>query len=204
MALAELNDRLGGLPNPREAQEIWDDIWHEEAHHSTALEGNTLVLREVRALLDQGRAVGAKALREYNEVRGYATAAQWVYGQALEPDAWHDGNLITINEVRRVHHAAMTPVWDVAPHPDATDREGPGNFREHDIMPFSEGMMPPPWPLVPEQVGQWVTEVCVLGKRIEAGDELEHPCPRSWPGCTTASSASTPSLTATVVRDVSL
>ncbi|WP_244460526.1 hypothetical protein [Microbispora triticiradicis] len=76
MALAELNDRLGGLPNPREAQEIWDDIWHEEAHHSTALEGNTLVLREVRALLDQGRAVGAKALREYNEVRGYATAAQ--------------------------------------------------------------------------------------------------------------------------------
>ncbi|WP_239101074.1 Fic family protein [Microbispora amethystogenes] len=177
MALTELNDRLGGLPNPREAQEIWDDIWHEEAHHSTALEGNTLVLREVRALLDQGRAVGAKALREYNEVRGYATAAQWVYGQALEPDAWHDGNLITVNEVRRVHHAAMTPVWDVAPHPDATDREGPGNFREHDIMPFSEGMTPPPWPLVPEQVSQWVMEVCALGKRIEAGDELEHPLP---------------------------
>lgn len=67
-ALAELNERFGGLPSPREAREIWDDIWHEEAHHSTALEGNTLVLREVRAP-DQGRAVGAKPLSEYNEVR---------------------------------------------------------------------------------------------------------------------------------------
>jgi len=71
-ALAELDERFGGLPSPREAQEIWDDIWHQEAHHSTALEGNTLVLREVETLLDHGRAVGAKPLREYNEVQGYA------------------------------------------------------------------------------------------------------------------------------------
>lgn len=115
-ALAELNQRLGGLPSPKEAQTIWVDIWHQEAHHSTALEGNTLVLREVQTLLEQGRAIGAKPLREYNEVRGYADAAMWVYGQALEPDGWHDGQLLTITEVRRVHQTAMTPVWDVAPH----------------------------------------------------------------------------------------
>ena len=90
-ALAELNQRYGGLPSPEEAQAIWEDIWHQEAHHSTALEGNTLVLRQVQALLDQGRAIGAKPLSEYNEVRGYADAAQWVYGQALEPGDWHDG-----------------------------------------------------------------------------------------------------------------
>jgi cell filamentation protein, protein adenylyltransferase len=42
------------------------------------LEGNTLVLREVEMLLVQGRAVGAKPLREYNEVKGYADAARWV------------------------------------------------------------------------------------------------------------------------------
>ncbi|HEY0496265.1 MAG TPA: hypothetical protein VGD48_10990 [Kutzneria sp.] len=97
--MAELNQRYGGLPNPKEAQAIWDDIWHQEAHHSTALEGNTLVLREVEALLDSGRAVGAKSLKEYNEVRGYAEAAKWVYGQALEPAEWHDGRLLTIGEV---------------------------------------------------------------------------------------------------------
>src|ERR1700739_3457219 len=78
-AIAELNDRLGGLPSPKESEYIWSDIWHLEAHHSTALEGNTLVLREVEALLDKGRAVGAKPLREYMEVQGYGNAARWVY-----------------------------------------------------------------------------------------------------------------------------
>ena len=96
-ALAELDQRFGGLPNPKEAESIWADIWHQEAHHSTALEGNTLVLREVEMLLTQGRAVGAKPLREYNEVKGYADAARWVYGQAMEPGDWHDGRLLSMS-----------------------------------------------------------------------------------------------------------
>ncbi|WHT18714.1 Fic family protein [Crossiella sp. CA-258035] len=174
-ALVELNTRFGGLPSPKEAQSIWDDIWHLEAHHSTALEGNTLVLREVQALLAQGRAVGAKPLGEYNEVRGYADAARWVYGQALEPDDWHDGRLLTISEVRRVHHTAMTPVWDVAPHLEATDREGPGCFREHDIQPFADGMTPPAWPLVPVRMQEWVDEVCLTGGRLRGGEPSERP-----------------------------
>src|ERR1700722_16532613 len=58
-AIAELKDRLGGLPSPKESEYVWSDIWHLEAHHSTALEGNALVLREVEVLLDKGRAVGA-------------------------------------------------------------------------------------------------------------------------------------------------
>jgi hypothetical protein len=174
-ALAELNEQYGGLPNPREAQAIWDDIWHQEAHHSTALEGNTLVLREVAALLDAGRALGAKTLREYNEVRGYADAAKWVYGQALEPGDWHDGRLLTIGEVRQVHYTALTPVWDVAPDPDASDRESPGNFREHDIHPFSAGMSPPSWPLVASRTQQWVEDVCATGDKIQSGEALGHP-----------------------------
>ncbi len=174
-ALAELNQRYGGLPTPKEAQAIWEDIWHQEAHHSTALEGNTLVLRQVQALLDEGRAVGAKPLKEYNEVKGYADAAQWVYGQALEPGDWHDGRLLTIAEVRQIHHTAMTPVWDVAPHPDATDRERPGSFREHDIRPFPGGMTPPSWPLVAAQVQRWVETACITGDKIHSGDDLGRP-----------------------------
>ena len=77
----ELWNRMGGLPNRLEASDIWRGIWFEEAHHSTAIEGNTLVLRQVEALLGEGRAVGDKELREYMEVRGYANAADWVYGQ---------------------------------------------------------------------------------------------------------------------------
>lgn len=74
-----------------------------------------------------------------------------------------------------MHHAAMTPVWDVAPHPEATGREGPGNFREHDIRPFSAGMTPPSRPLVAAQIQQWVDDVCVAGRRIHVGEDLGRP-----------------------------
>lgn len=46
------------------------------------------MLKEVEALLREGRAVGAKQLTEYLEVRGYADAAQWVYRQGLAPGDW--------------------------------------------------------------------------------------------------------------------
>jgi len=167
LAIAEVRDRLGGLPSPKESETIWTDIWHLEAHHSTAIEGNTLVLREVETLLDLGRAVGAKPLRDYMEVTGYAEAARWVYEQALEPDDWSTGGLISVNEVRRIHSLAMTPVWGVAPHEHATDAESPGNFRQHDIAPFAEGMSPPPWPDVPAQLHDWVADVVACGAGLD-------------------------------------
>ena len=101
-AIAELR-RFGGLPRPAEAKAIWDDIWHLEAHNSTAIEGNTLVLREVAVLLDQGRAVGAKDLRDYLEVLGYGEAARWVYAQAVEPGDWIGDAFFAVTEVRHVH-----------------------------------------------------------------------------------------------------
>ncbi|MBK8464058.1 MAG: Fic family protein [Nigerium sp.] len=158
-AIDELHARLGGLPSPKESEFIWSDIWHLEAHHSTALEGNTLVLREVATLLEEGRAVGAKPLREYMEVQGYGAAASWVYSQAVEPGDWHGDDLITIYEVRQVHARAIGPVWEVAPHPEATEREAPGMYREHDLHAFGGGMKPPDWPLVPSLVTGWVEAV---------------------------------------------
>jgi len=158
-AIEELRQSMGGLPAPAAAQSIWTDIWYREAHNSTALEGNTLVLKQVEVLLREGRAVGDKELREYMEVKGYANAALWVYGQAMEPGAWTDGSLLTLTEVRQVHRMALGPVWDVAPHPNATGRETPGNMREHDIAPFPAGMTPPAWPDVPAAMRDWLREV---------------------------------------------
>lgn len=158
----ELGTRLGGLPSPVEAEDIWGDIWYQEAHNSTAIEGNTLVLREVEVLLGEGRAVGGKQLAEYLEVRGYADAAQWVYQQGLAPGDWTTAELITLTEVRHVHRLAMAKVWDVAPHSDATDQEGPGSFRRHGIKPFPGGMRPPDWPDVPAHMTDWVTHACEL------------------------------------------
>jgi hypothetical protein len=169
--IGELRDRLGGLPSPVEAKSIWRGIWLEEAHHSTAIEGNTLVLRQVEQLLNEGRAVGDKELREYMEVQGYGNAADWVYGHGLDPGAWSTESPLTVTDVRHVHKLALDLVWDVASHPQSTDRERPGAFREHDIEPFPEGMRPPPFPEVPHLVTSWIDEA----NHLPQADPLTFP-----------------------------
>ena len=160
--ITELREQLGGLPAPHEARAIWHDIWLDETHHSTALEGNTLVLKQVRRLLDEGRAVGNKELREYMEVRGYADAAEWVYRHGVESDSWSRDALVTLTELRYVHGLALGPVWDVAPHPQAGDDERPGSFRRHDIEAFPGGMKPPSWTDVPVRIDEWLVDAQAL------------------------------------------
>lgn len=151
----ELHGQLGGLPGPSQAEDIWTSIWHQDAHNSTAIEGNTLVIHQVERLLDEGAALGNKQLAEYLEVKGYADAARWIYGQATQPAAFSGDQLVTLTEVRHVHKMAMGPSWDVSPHPSASDREAPGGFREHDIKAFPGGMRPPAWPEVRAAMVDW-------------------------------------------------
>jgi len=150
---------VGGLPLPLEAESIWEGIWHEEAHHSTAIEGNTLVLREVERLLAEGKAVGSKELAEYLEVEGYAKAAQWVYAQAVEQSReWSGAERIHLTELRQIHRLVVEPVWLHSPPDGLHEREGPGSFRQHDIRPFTGGMAPPPFSEVPALVTDWLRD----------------------------------------------
>lgn len=169
--IGELRDRLGGLPSPVEAKDIWRGIWLEEAHHSTAIEGNTLVLKQVEQLLTEGRAVGDKELREYMEVQGYGNAADWVYGHGTEAGAWSVQTPLTLTDLRQVHKLALDLVWDVAPHPQATDDERPGSFRQHDIEPFPGGMRPPAHTDVPHLITDWLREV----ERLPGSDPMTFP-----------------------------
>jgi Fic family protein len=175
-AIFELREELGGLPRPTEAEDIWTSIWYQEAHNSTALEGNTLVLQQVEALLAEGRAVGDKDLKEYMEVRGYADAARWVYNQALDSGDWSTGDPLTLTELRHIHELVIGPAWGVAPHRDATPAEHPGSFREHDIEPFPEGMTPPSWVEVPAAIGEWQRSLSVIsaGEHVVEGIATTH------------------------------
>jgi hypothetical protein len=182
-AVSDLYATVGGLPVPVEAEEIWQGIWHDETHHSTALEGNTLALREVRALLEEGRAVGEKELREYLEVQGYADAATWVYRHAYETAAAGvDGpaQLITVGELREIHVLAVGPAWSHFSPPGRAPAEGPGAYRRHDIEPFPSGMRPPPWPDVPSHVTDWIAEANAMleAKSTARDDGGAHPIAR--------------------------
>lgn len=167
-ALDELR-QFGGLPTSSEAATIWDEIWHLEAHNSTAIEGNTLVLREVERLLDTGQVIGAKPLKDYLEVKGYGDAARWVYAQASGAGPVQSDALITITEIREIHRLVLAPVWEIAPHPDASAAEAPGGFRQHDIRPFAGGMRPTPWPDVAAALTSWSDQAAHLGRRFTDG-----------------------------------
>jgi Fic family protein len=175
--IAELWYQLGGLPTPLEAADIWTDIWTAEAHHSTAIEGNTLVISEVEQLLSDGRAVGSKRLREYMEVKGYANAADWAYRESAWaqretlPLEYSSPGVITLQDVRHLHYLTMNLVWDVDPHPDATPEEGPGSFRQHEVAALSSSLRPPTWPTVPSEMKTWLTAANKLQARSSAFPE---------------------------------
>jgi len=67
-----------------------------------------------------------------------------------------------MTELRHVHRLAMAKVWEVAPHLDATEQEGPGSFRRNGIKPFGAGMQPPDWTEVPALMTDWVNRACAL------------------------------------------
>lgn len=164
LAMDDMKSRFGGLPTRIEAEPIWRDIWREEAHNSTAIEGNTLVQREVDELLDRG-VTGArrKGLTEYLIVQGYATAADWVYQSGIDPDGgWSTDELLTMHDVRQVHQMTMGLAWEIAPPPHALAEEAPGSFRQHEIEQFTGGMRPPTWTTIDAEMAAWLKSVNVL------------------------------------------
>lgn len=150
--------RLGGLPAPGEAREIWKRIWYEEAHHSTAIEGNTLLLKQVRILLEEGRAVGNEELAQYLEVQGYAEAAEWVYQQATAASSQAPTDHITLTELRHIHRTLVESVWRVRPPEQLVAGEGPGSFRLHEIEVFPGGMRPARFSAIHPMITDWLRD----------------------------------------------
>lgn len=63
----------------KEAIESFDNSFAiEYAHHSTAIEGNTLTLIQTKAIIEDGISVGGKELREIYEVVNHNKAFQYV------------------------------------------------------------------------------------------------------------------------------
>ena len=167
---ASCGERLGGLPSPVEAEEIWRGIWLEEAHHSTAIEGNTLVLRQVEQLLEEGRAVGQQGAARVHGGAGLCRCRQ------LGLRAGDPG--------RRVVERRVGVVDGGAPRPSsrADTRLGRGAAPERDregaprLVPparhrtVSRRDAPPAWPEVPALLGDWIGEVADAGRNETASD----------------------------------
>ena len=113
-----LHKSLGGLPRAVEADHILREIWLDDVHNSTAIEGNTMTRAQVVDLVE-GRKASA-TLVEALEVEGYARAADWVYRQAGECLG------VPLDIVSEIHRQVVGLPWAVAP-PATRDR--PGDWR---------------------------------------------------------------------------
>lgn len=114
-----LHSHLGGLPRAVEADHILRQIWIDDVHNSTAIEGNTMTRAQVEDLVERRR-VSADLL-ETLDVEGYARAADWVYREAEQ----YEG--VPVSVVSEIHRQAMGLVWEVDPPPT---RDRPGAWRQ--------------------------------------------------------------------------
>lgn len=85
-----LHKSLGGLPRAVEADEILRQIWLDDVHNSTAIEGNTMTRAQVEDLVEGGR--HRQTLVEALEVEGYARAADWSTATPMTIKACHLGS----------------------------------------------------------------------------------------------------------------
>ena len=108
-AFAELRDRMGGLPNPSRPRASGRGIWYEEAHHSTAIEGNTLVLKQVERLLAEGVPSATRSSRSTWRSRATPTPRSGSTARRSSRETGRDGELLTLTEVRQVHAMAIGP-----------------------------------------------------------------------------------------------
>jgi len=113
---------MGGLPRAVEADSILREIWIDDVHNSTAIEGNTMTRAQVEELVERGRA--SASLVEALEVDGYAMAADWAYRSAAD----HEG--VPVAVVAQAHRLAVELVW--AKQPPAT-RDQPGAWRKSTV-----------------------------------------------------------------------
>lgn len=149
---------IGGLPEPTVFQDVWADIWVEETHNSTAIEGNTLRRKQVQLLLEDGVVSGsAHELKEWLEAKAYGEAARFAYQTAF--GGRYDGReRISETDIRRIHQITVESVWVHFPPEGLRRDETPGGYRTGDIDPLRDGLVPPPKSVVPSLISDWVNK----------------------------------------------
>jgi fido (protein-threonine AMPylation protein) len=151
--VALLETRLGGLPRAVEADHVLREIWIDDVHNSTALEGNTMTRAQVEELVGPQRRVSANLI-EALEVEGYARAADWAYRVA------HDYHDVPVEVVAELHRQAVGPVWSVEP-PSTRDR--PGDWRTSGVTLRGVSVSAPP--AIPPELRDWSASTRELDDR---------------------------------------
>lgn len=120
------------LPEPT-LRSLLDDFTIRYAHHTTAIEGNTLTLEETQVVLEHGVTVGGKTVREHLEVLNVRDAWERLMG-AVQP-----GTPLTEELVLDVHRVLMKGILG----------DDSGRYRRMPVYIRGSMDVPPNWLKVP-------------------------------------------------------
>ena len=125
--------RARPLPEPT-LRSLLDDFTIRYAHHTTAIEGNTLTLEETQVVLEHGTTVGGKSIREHLEVLNVRDA--WERLQS----AGKPGTPLTEALVLDMHRVLMQGILG----------DDAGRYRRMPVYIRGSMDVPPNWVKVPD------------------------------------------------------
>lgn len=146
-----LHEHLGGLPRAVEADQILRQIWIDDVHNSTAIEGNTMTRAQVENVVER-RPIQAQLI-EALDVEGYAEAADWAYRNAQD----YEGVPTVV--VSEIHKRIVQLAWHV--DPPAT-RDEPGAWRRTDVRVGRVRVSLPP--AIPADLSDWSRSTADTGE----------------------------------------
>ena len=120
--------------------EYLSDLMVRMAHHSTAIEGNTLTQGETKSVLVDGYVPRAMDMRELNEVLNYKAFMTFLVEQSTS------GTPLSLSLIRKVHAILCR---------DAIEGM-PGQFKQRPNMIIGAAFTPTPPYLVPSALTDWI------------------------------------------------
>ena len=120
--------------------EYLSDLMVRMAHHSTAIEGNTLTLGETKSVLVDGYVPRAMDMRELNEVLNYKVFMTFLIEQSTSSAP------LSLSLIREVHTILCREAIESVP----------GQFKQRPNMIIGADFTPTPPYLVPSALMDWI------------------------------------------------
>ncbi|XP_072162921.1 protein adenylyltransferase FICD-like [Diadema setosum] len=124
----------------RALQRARAEFYYLQIYHTTAIEGNTLSLEQMRSILETGFAVGGKSVLEHNEVLGMNAALRYINETLM-----HRFGAISLDDILNIHRRVLGFV-------DPIDS---GTLRTTQV--FVGGYVPPPSSEVEDLMEEYIT-----------------------------------------------
>ena len=133
---------------------LLDDFALRHAHATAAIEGNTLTLDQVQAVLEQGVTIPGKSLREHLEVVNAHDTWRWIRPLAGRAPLTEP---LVLETQRRL-------MQGILPEAEA------GTYRRVPVYISGSWHVPPNWVKIPDLMADWI-------QQYAGGSGAEHPVP---------------------------